>query len=404
MTPSSSPTRAARLAGATHRGPAARHARRLARARTCFRSTRNTRSAWRRGRARQGFGRGTSATCTAGQSTSRSTASALAAAKPRAVRMRVPAGPQTIGARSCETRARGVDDLSPSTPAQRRRQTRSRSSGRSRRRARATRRAGARSSSARPRAPRTRPRAPRRSCKTLATARVPPARARRRPGARDAAEFYARTAARRGTFEAGIQHALARVLVDPEFIFRFENEPADVGRGAVYRHQRFRARVAAVVLPVEQHPRRRAARGRGDGRAREPGVLERQVRRMLADPKADALVDNFAGQWLLLRQLDDGRARRTTSSTSNLRQRFRAETEHAVRRACCATSRSVARLLDADYTFVDERLARHYGIAERPRQPFRRACRLARRTARAAGCSATAASSRSPRRRTAPRR
>ena len=89
-------------------------------------------------------------------------------------------------------------------------------------------------------------------------------------------------------------------------------------------------------------------------------MRERQVRRMLADPKADALVDNFAGQWLLLRAL---RTVRPDSSDwdGNLRQSFQRETE-LLFRTIMHEDRSIVDLLDADFTFVDERLARHYGI------------------------------------------
>ena len=95
----------------------------------------------------------------------------------------------------------------------------------------------------------------------------------------------------------GIQLALRRMLAEPEFLFRVERDPARARRRGLPR-QRSRAGLAAVVLPVEQHPRRRAARRGRAGPAEEPAVLEQQVRRMLADPKAEALVDNFAGQWL----------------------------------------------------------------------------------------------------------
>ena len=107
-----------------------------------------------------------------------------------------------------------------------------------------------------------------------------------------------------GSFDRGIQKALERLLVSPQFLFRIEREPRRrSGRHGLSR-QRPRARLAAVVLPLEQHPGRRAAR-RGSGRAAEgPAVLEQQVRRMLADPRSESLVTNFAAQWLYLRDIE----------------------------------------------------------------------------------------------------
>ena len=161
--------------------------------------------------------------------------------------------------------------------------------------------------------------------------------------------------------------------------------------GARVSHLGSRARLAAVVLPLEQHPGRRAARRRRRAaRCSEPAVLEQQVRRMLADPRVE-------------------RARRRTSPASgctcatcaaccpnsdefpdfddNLRQAFRRETE-LLFDSIMREDRSVLDLLRADYTFVNERLARHYGIPGSTAATSA-ACRSP--TRRAAGCSATAA-------------
>ena len=109
---------------------------------------------------------------------------------------------------------------------------------------------------------------------------------------------------RAGTFEDGIELALRRLLASPQFLVRAEKEPADRAGGPAVPHHRSRARVAPVVLPLEQHPGRRADQPRAarDGSS-NPAVLEQQVRRMLADPRSDALVDNFAEQLLYLRNL-----------------------------------------------------------------------------------------------------
>src|SRR5262249_8302145 len=106
------------------------------------------------------------------------------------------------------------------------------------------------------------------------------------------------------------------------------------------------------------------------GRLSDPAELDRQTRRMLSDPRAQALVDNFAGQWLLLRQLDDV-SPGTKVFDGRLRQAFRRETD-VLFETILREDRSVVDLIDADYTFVDERLARHYGIPNIRGSRFRR--------------------------------
>jgi len=173
-----------------------------------------------------------------------------------------------------------------------------------------------------------------------------------------------------GSFDAGIQRAVARALVDPEFIFRFEAEPADLPAGSIYRvgDVELASRLSFFLWSsIPDEPLLAAASA---GELSQPAVLEREVRRMLADPKADALVANFAAQWLGLRQLD------TLSPTSsefdgNLRQAFRKETELLFASVLHEDS-SVVDLLSADYTFVDGRLARHYGIPNVRGSRFRR--------------------------------
>ena len=173
-----------------------------------------------------------------------------------------------------------------------------------------------------------------------------------------------------GSFDAGIQRAVARALVDPEFIFRFEAEPADLPAGSIYRvgDVELASRLSFFLWSsIPDEPLLAAASA---GELSQPAVLEREVRRMLADPKADALVANFAAQWLGLRQLD------TLSPTSsefdgNLRQAFRKETELLFASVLHEDS-SVVSLLSADYTFVDGRLARHYGIPNVRGSRFRR--------------------------------
>jgi len=164
----------------------------------------------------------------------------------------------------------------------------------------------------------------------------------------------------RGSFESGIQRAVARVLVDPRFLFRFEREPANAAPGAPFRLAdiELASRLSFFLWSsIPDEPLMADARR---GALKDPAVMEKQVRRMLGDPKADALVSNFAGQWLMLRELRNSRPD-SPDWDGNLRQSFQRETE-MVFQAVIREDRSVIDLLDADFTFVDERLARHYGI------------------------------------------
>jgi len=181
--------------------------------------------------------------------------------------------------------------------------------------------------------------------------------------------FYSEGRAQ-GSFDTGIQRAVARVLVDPEFIFRFEAEPAELSSGATYRigDVELASRLSFFLWSsIPDEPLLAAAAA---GELSQPAILEREVRRMLADPKADALGANFASQWLGLRQLD------TVSPTSNdfdgnLRLAFRKETELLFANVVREDA-SIVELLSANYTFVDERLARHYGIPNVRGSRFRR--------------------------------
>jgi hypothetical protein len=182
-------------------------------------------------------------------------------------------------------------------------------------------------------------------------------------------KFYAEGRAL-GGFDGGVQHALARVLVDPEFVFRFEKEPADVAVGASYELGGFElaSRLSFFIWSSIPDDELLAAAAAGD--LATPVGLEREARRMLADAKAEALVRNFASQWLLLRQLDTV-VPATNEFDGNLRRSFREETEQLFANVLREDS-SVVDLLDADYTFVDERLARHYGIPNVRGSRFRR--------------------------------
>ena len=174
-------------------------------------------------------------------------------------------------------------------------------------------------------------------------------------------EFY-KAGRERGSFDSGIQRAVARVLVDPQFLFRFEREPANVAPGAPFRLSEIELASRLSFFLWSSIPDEALMADARRGALKDPAVLDKQVRRMLADPKADALVSNFAGQWLLLRELRNSRPD-SPEWDGNLRQSFQRETEMLFQ-AVMREDRSVIDLLDADFTFVDQRLARHYGIPD----------------------------------------
>ena len=163
-----------------------------------------------------------------------------------------------------------------------------------------------------------------------------------------------------GSFDSGIQRAVARVLVDPNFLFRFEREPANVPPGTPFRLSdlELASRLSFFLWSSVPDDELRDAAVRGQ--LKNPAVLERQVRRLLADPRADALVSNFAGQWLFLRELKNVRPD-SPDFDENLRRSFQQETE-LLFRTIVREDRPIIDLLDADFTFVDERLAKHYGM------------------------------------------
>jgi cytochrome c551/c552 len=189
-------------------------------------------------------------------------------------------------------------------------------------------------------------------------------RAYRRPVAATGAdidtllEFY--RAGRERSFEFGIERAVARVLVDPQFLFRFEREPASVAAGAAYRLTDLELASRLSFFLWSSIPDQELLDAAVRGTLKDPAVLDRQVRRMLADPRADALVTNFAAQWLYLRELQNAKPD-SPDFDGNLRQSFQRETE-LLFRTILREDRSIVDLLDADFTFVDERLAEHYGI------------------------------------------
>lgn len=182
-------------------------------------------------------------------------------------------------------------------------------------------------------------------------------------------QFYAngRTG---GTFDSGIQRALARTLADPQFIFRFEREPEAVKPGERYRINDLELASRLSFFLWSSAPDDELLKVAGSGQLHEPAVLRAQTVRLLRDPKSKALVTNFAGQWLMLRELKSA-APDTRGFDENLRRAMARETEMFFE-SIIREDRSIRDLLDADYTFVDERLARHYGMTGVRGDRFRR--------------------------------
>jgi len=185
-------------------------------------------------------------------------------------------------------------------------------------------------------------------------------------------KFY-REAKADGGFDSGIEMALRAVLVSPEFIFRVEQDPADVAPNTAYRitDVALASRLSFFLWSsIPDDPLLDAAIA---GKLHTPAVLEQQVRRMLADDRSKSMINNFADQWLYLRNLASTTPdmRRFTDFDDNLRQSFRRETELFFE-SIMREDRSILNFLNADYTFLDERLAKHYGIPNVYGSRFRR--------------------------------
>ena len=173
-----------------------------------------------------------------------------------------------------------------------------------------------------------------------------------------------------GGFEHGIEAALARILVDPSFTFRFEREPPGIAPGRIYAISDIELASRLSFFLWSSIPDEELLRLAEQNKLHDPRILAHQTRRMLADPKASALAANFAGQWLYLRELKNARPE-ARDFNDNLRQSFQRETELFFD-SMVREDRSVVNLLNADYTFVDERLAKHYGIPDVYASRFRR--------------------------------
>jgi cytochrome c5 len=174
-------------------------------------------------------------------------------------------------------------------------------------------------------------------------------------------------------FEGGLEMALRRLLVSPEFLFRVESDPPGVAAGSTYRLSDLEIASRLSFLIWSSIPDDELLGVASKGTLSRPAVVEQQVRRMLADPRAEALATNFAGQWLYLRTIEGSSpdVYLFPNFGENLRQDFRRETEMFFQ-SILRENRSVLDLLTADHTFVNERLAKHYGIPNVYGSHFRR--------------------------------
>ena len=177
-------------------------------------------------------------------------------------------------------------------------------------------------------------------------------------------EFYRDGRAKAGgSFDTGIQLALERQLVDPDFLLRVLEDPPGAGPGQIYALGDLELASRLSFFLWSSIPDEELLDVAERGALTDPATLRRQVRRMLADPRSQALVSNFAAQWLHLRNLDDVKAEPSVypEFDQDLVEAFRRETALFIA-STIDEDRSVLDLLGADYTYVNERLARHYGI------------------------------------------
>ena len=185
-------------------------------------------------------------------------------------------------------------------------------------------------------------------------------------------DFYRKARAQDG-FEAGIEAGLSAILMSPEFLFRVEQDPANVAPHTTYRLSDVAMASRLSFFLWSSIPDDELLNVAIRGELHRPKVREQQVRRMLADPRSSSLAGNFAGQWLHLRNLDSitPDLRLFPDFDDNLRQAFRRETELFFE-SVVREDRSALDLLKADYTFLNERLAKHYGIPNIYGSRFRR--------------------------------
>jgi len=186
-------------------------------------------------------------------------------------------------------------------------------------------------------------------------------------------EFYQAGRVDGGTFDDGIEAALQRLLADPEFVYRSEPEPANLSVGKSYRLSDLALASRLSFFLWSSVPDDELIDLAAQGKLKDLPVLEKQVRRMLADPKSEALISNFTGQWLGVRSLKASEpvVNLFPDFDDNLRAAYQRETEMFFS-SIAHEDRSILDLLTADYTFVNERLAKQYGIPNVYGPQFRR--------------------------------
>jgi len=201
-------------------------------------------------------------------------------------------------------------------------------------------------------------------------------RAYRRPvgdaDLQDVMPFYA-AGRKDGSFDRGIEQALERLLVSPQFLFRIERDPAGIAAGTPYRVSDLELASRLSFFLWSSVPDGELLNAAARGKLKDQAVLEREVRRMLADPRSESLVTNFAEQWLYLRDIDAKKPDELLfpDFDETLRDAFRRETDLFLG-SVLRRNHSVLDLMTANYTFVNERLAKHYGIPNVEGTYFRR--------------------------------
>ena len=184
--------------------------------------------------------------------------------------------------------------------------------------------------------------------------------------------FY-RDGRKQGTFETGVQLALRRLLASPNFVFRAEDEPSNAKAGVAFRVSDHELANRLSFFLWSSMPDDTLFRLAEQGQLRKPEVLDAQVRRMISDRRGDALMQNFAGQWLHVRNLQNAAPNTDEfpDFDNDLRDGLRREVELFFG-AVLREDRSILDLLTADFTFVNERLAKHYDIPYVYGSQFRR--------------------------------
>lgn len=185
--------------------------------------------------------------------------------------------------------------------------------------------------------------------------------------------FYRQGRVNNGSFDQGIEQALQFILASPQFLIRFENTPSGTKPNTIYRISDVELASRLSFFLWSSVPDDELLTLAAQNKLKDPVVLERQVKRLLADPRSEAMIENFAEQWLHLRNLKNSAPdlEAFPDFDDNLRQAMKQETSLFFD-SIIREDRSVLELLTADYTFVNERLARHYGMRNIYGSHFRR--------------------------------